>query len=295
MKRLKYFAIALFACFAFVLTGCSSKGQLDTAVKVNTGNETKYVECTEQNSLLTNAQNEDFLQTIMPEATSNTMSVKLSFEADLLVSNLGEGIPPMEAEIDVVCMITSTMVVVGDDVEVVPGLALKADVDFAGEDAELSLYYKDNYLYINSEGQKFKMSVDSLMGGQDGGDLGGESAELPFDSEKVVENLMTEISEIMENVAEFTYTEGDLTRYQLAYGQQKMFVILKDGTLSQIGLELENINFNDIIEAIIPELASEIPFELTATELDLGLELGTKEIDYPSLKGYEDMSSVMGE
>lgn len=288
MKKLKYFAIALFACFAFILTGCTG-GQLDTAVKVNTGNETKYEATTAENSLLAQIGGSEGTEgSSSIGIAQNTSSIKFSLDADVVI---GEGLYAAEAELELVCMLSMAVEGEGEEARLVPALGLKADVSYGGQSESMSIYYKDNYIYINSAGQKVKISVDAFMGGEEGGET--DTPELPFDAEAIMENLMTELTTIMESVVETTYTEGNITRYQLAYGEQKMYVVLNQGNVSQIGLELENVNLNNVLDAIVPGLSEELPATIVLSEMDMGLEFGTSSVSYPSLGGYEDMSSML--
>lgn len=271
MKKLKLLLVAMMLSVSFLLAGCGSN-PLDSAVQVNVGNEADYIEVTAQeNSLLAAMNDPTKFAEIMPEVTGNSVTLKLSVDATVSID--GD-----EQAISVVALLTTSMSEETSSPEI--GLAVK--IKAAGQEAEM--YLQDNTLYVSMtmEGQqmKIKLPLDDMMGGE-----GSEGSALEgFDFEAILEQI--DLSTLAEKSTE------DGSKYMLTLGDQKLFVILNNGKLSQVLVKLQDVNVTEYLALISPDMAEGVPAIIIKTA-EIGMEISNSNISYPNFNEYQEMPGMM--
>lgn len=279
MKKFSKILMAMLViCFAFVFTACN-KGELDTEVKVDKGNEADYVTCTAENSLLAKFGQEGEEPAIqMPEEMTG---VKFTIKGSM-------GMDGVTVDVNLNVMLTVNPEANPEEMGVEDiGLAVKGSVEGeTPQDGNMSYnikaYLKEGVMYVNMDAEmgsekqsaKFKMDLTEMMNP-------GESepeAPMDFDIEAILGNFLTDCT---EKVIE----DGDDATYQLSNEDVKVYVVIEDGKFDQALIEMEEFDLAGILGELIPGAeGAEIP---AITGLSLAFEVVDGGIDYPSFDGYQ--------
>ena len=282
MKKLtKILMLALVMCCAFVFTACGG-GELDTEVKVDTGKEADYVACTAENSLVSKVEAGEV---VAPEEFSG---LKLTLKANM---DTNQGGMPKEVAIDMNLILTASLEE-GEELTAADiGMGLKGSIKMttplSKEDMEMNIsaYLKENVMYINysmgEEEVKGKVTLEDMMGDAD-------EAPEDFDISQIKEVLEGILAS--EDLVQKVIENGEDSTYQLELGTTKLYVIVKDNAFNKALITMEDVNVVDLISQFVPEVGEMNIPEITLNELSVAFEFTDSAINYPSFKGYQEIT-----
>lgn len=253
--------LALFVSFAFILSGCGN--QLDAQVKVNVGEKEDYVAVTEETAFN--------MEEVQVDTTAS--SIKFTMKASAEELDMGEG-SPVAMSFLLNCII-EVPTQEGDEL----GVALKVSMSMGSESQESTLYIKGGEVFIESMGEKFKMPLDQLLPSGEGSDEAFDTSAL----EEFFVGIMTD-----EDLQQKVLVSGTTAKYLFELDGQELYIIVKDGKLSQAYLALTNLNIAEVLALISPEAADGVP-PIVMDELSVAVEIGNAKISYPNAKDYVSM------
>lgn len=218
-KTLKFLMLAVVVSFAFLVSACSTPGQLDVAAQANVGSEESYTTATASEVALLQTYTES-------ETATKVNSYKMT----------------MDIKVNEVVMMSYNLILAQSGTNYEMAAKMTADLDQNGGMDTVYMYLKDGYFYGEMAGQKYKAPINIE---EDLAEVGLEQVfAMNLDG---ILDLVHETSITTENLK--VSTEGNITRFALMEETGTLYLIFEDGQLTQCAVN--TIDGNNKISVVI--------------------------------------------